>query len=237
MARRFRKPTGPAAGILVGAVAGLLVAAVVVAAGWDPDDDGPAAEPARTDPAAVADLLDAWERRRAGTYVLEARFRRTLEGRSGLSSTVVTAQRPPDRLVSQGGSIDGRVEGRKVSCTTTSTGKPRCVDEGPAPAYDEDVTQAREDLAGYVEGDRPVYLVDRVDGCFRLRLALAAPPALREYGETARLCFDEETGALVRSVVTREDGEDVTELVKLRTEVSDGDFALPAEPAERPGAG
>ena len=216
--------SSPLGAMLAGVLAGSLVAAVVLGAGWAPDRT----DEFRTDPEAVAGFLASWERSRTGTYRLESSFRRTVEGRSGIASTQEVVQRPPERLVSQGGSVEARVGGRLVSCATGPDDQLQCRDRGPAPPYEDEVAEELETLEDYVRDDRrPPYFVDRVDGCFRLRLAVELPAASRTYGETARFCFDPETGALLRSVVTRAASEDVTEMVELSAEVDDRDLRLP----------
>jgi hypothetical protein len=210
-----------------GALAGSLVAALVLGAGWAPDGEGD--DEFRTDPRAVADLLASWERSRTETYRLEAQFRRSVDGRPGIVTSQEIVQRPPDRIVSQGGSIEARLDGRLVSCATGPDDELQCRDRGPAPPYDDEVADAVDALEGYVRDERrPPYFVDRVGGCFRLRLAVELPAASRAYGEAARLCFDPETGALLRTVVTRVTSEDVTEAVDVTAEVEDRDLRLPA---------
>ena len=214
----------PLGAMVAGVLAGSLVAAAVLGAGWAPDRT----DEFRTDPEAVAGFLASWERSRTETYRLESSFRRTVEGRSGIASTQEIVQRPPERLVSQSGSVEARLDGRLVSCATGPDEELQCRDRGPAPPYEDEVAEELERLEGYVRDERrPPYFVDRVDGCFRLRLAIELPAASRTYGETARFCFDPETGALLRSVVTREGSEDVTEMVALTDEVDDRDLRLP----------
>src|SRR4051812_40055088 len=79
--REMRSRLSPAAGMAVGVVAGLVVALIVLVAGWEPARE---THPFRTDPAAVRGFLDAWRRSRTATYRLEVRFHRTVEGRSGI---------------------------------------------------------------------------------------------------------------------------------------------------------
>jgi hypothetical protein len=215
--------------MVAGALAGALVAGLVLGAGWVPDRT----DEFRTDPEAVEAFLASWERSRTETYRLESEFRRSVQDRSGIAAERVVVQRPPDRVVTQGGSVEARLDGRLISCATGPDGELQCRDRGVAPPYEEEVADELERLEGYVRDERrPPYFVDRIEGCFRLRLAVELPAASRAYGETARFCFDPDTGAPLRTVVTREGSEDVTEVAELTREVDDRDLRLPDEPSD-----
>ncbi|MGH2687131.1 MAG: hypothetical protein ACRDJP_16830 [Actinomycetota bacterium] len=224
-ARRFGAPcVGAAAGLVVGLVA----SAVMVGVGAL---DEPEPEPFETDPAAVAEFLEAWERSRTGTFVVVSRFTRSVAGRSGISSTTTLVQEPPTRIASQLGSITGRVGDREISCTTGPDGELQCLPGRTLPAYAEETEDELALLRRYVAAPgRDLYFVDRrtVDGrpgCFRLRLAYEIPtPPL---GETAVYCFDPATGAPTRTEIAREQGRDLTEAVEIRTEVTADDLELP----------
>ncbi len=229
--RALRAPLVLAAALLVGALTG--IAAAVLTGRTDP---GP---PARGEPGTgttttrlverpedAAAFLAAWERSRTATYVVESRFvRQTRAGASTLADIRV-AQRPPDRLVTGGGTLDGRLGGRRVACAADDEGVLRCRDGGEAPPYHEEVARERRDLERLVAGDQPLYAVGRDgEGCFVLRLTVIihAPP----YGVRARFCYDDATGAPTRVHVHGEDFVDRTDAIAVRAEVTDDDLRLP----------
>ena len=217
---------GAAAGVVVGG----LLAALVVGAGWLEE---PEPEPFVTDPAAVADFLEAWQRSRFGTFVVVSRFTRSVTGRSGISATVVLVQDPPTRIARQLGSVTGRVGDREIACTSGPDGELQCLPGRALEPYDEEALAEVALLRGYVAGrGRDLYFVDRQtiggnDECFRLRLAYDVPtPPL---GEVARYCFDGSTGAPTRTEVVRREGRDLTEALEVRTEVTEDDLRLPGQ--------
>src|SRR5438067_12287601 len=190
------RQTGPvrravAAGLLVG---GLAIAAL---ARWD-----------RPRSPAGPEFVAAWGRRLTGTYAVVDRIdRHLLNGRS-LVSEVRLAQRPPDRLRVGAEGVDGRVNGRLLGCVAVPGADIQWRDGGSAPPYQQDVDRQVRLLRRLVIGPRRAYDVHRVgDGCYRLELRarILAPP----YGEDATFCFDEATGAPLRSTVRRAEGTDV----------------------------
>jgi hypothetical protein len=218
----------PFAAPWVGAVAGVVVGTVLaVLLGASGRLDEPGEEPFETDPEAAAAFLDAWQRGRFETFVVESRFTRSVEGRSGLASESVLVQDPPTRILRQMGSVTGRVGDREIACTTPPTGGLQCLPGRRLPSYDREALDELAVLRRYVQGPgRLLYFVDRPDdGCFRLRLAVEMPdPPL---GETARYCFDDATGAPTRSEIIRRQGRDLTEAVSIRTEITEDDLRLP----------
>lgn len=221
---RARRVAAPWVGAVAGIVVGLVLAMLLAASGRL---DEPEEEPFETDPEAAADFLEAWQRGRFETFVVTARFTRSVEGRSGLASASVLVQDPPTRILRQMGSVSGRVGDREIACTTPPAGGLQCLPGRRVPSYDEEVLDEIAALRRYVEGrGRPLYFVDRTeDGCFRLRLAVRVPaPPL---GETARYCFDAATGAPTRTEIIRREGRDLTEAVDIRTEITDQDLRLP----------
>lgn len=177
------------------------------------------------DPAAAAALVAAWERAAAGTFVVRSSFERRLAGGATLSAESVLAQRPPDRLRRQAGTVSGRLGGRLVACTEVEGRHLPCVDAGPAPAYAVDVATEVAAVRRLVSGlSSPYAVTGGGSGCFALRLRVWGPAPV--YGTAARFCFDRATGAPVRTEVTRPEGTDVTVALELRRPTS-ADFHLP----------
>jgi hypothetical protein len=209
------------AGLVAGLLVGLLIAGVVVATGWL---DRPT--PQHGDDA-IAAFLQAWADNRNGTFITESTYVRTTDDDRELRSTVRVAQRPPSRLLVQFDSVEARVDGRPLRCTEDPAGRTLCGPEGPEGApYEEVVDAELETLLGYLVGDPPLYEVEGDgDGCFDLTLARDLPYA--PYGEAARFCFDEETGAMVLARIERPEATDVTEAVSVQSEVTDADLRPP----------
>ena len=209
------------AGLVGGLLVGLLLAGGVVASGWL---DRPT--PTHGDDA-IAAFLQAWADNRTGTFITEATFVRTGRNDAELRSTVRVVQRPPSRVVTQFDSVEARVDGRPLRCTEDPAGQTLCGPEGPEGApYAEIVDRELETLLGYLVGDPPLYDVEGDgDGCFDLTLARDLPYS--PYGEAARFCFDEATGAMVLAHIERLEATDVTEAYLVVGEVDDEDLRTP----------
>ena len=173
-------------------------------------------------------FLAAWRRSLEGTWAIDATFERRA-GTRRLSFEVHQAQRPPDRLRVAGATVEGRVGGRTVGCTTDASGQRSCRDGGPAPPYDDDVRSQVDTLATYFAGPAPLYRAEVSGGtCFGLVLqrAILSPP----YGERARFCFDRATGAPTLSEVHKRGSVDVTRAVAVRVPTA-ADLTPPSPPS------
>jgi hypothetical protein len=207
---------------------GCFAAALVIATATTEDADlRPGARP--DDGTAAEELVQAWERSRTATFVRTGTFeRRSDVTGSSISSEDVLAQRPPQRLHRQLGGIDGRDDRRELSCPSPPEGSPpeECTLGEPSGAsYDEDVAREVAALRTLVAGDEPVYAVGRGadPGCFELVLQRVEPRA--PFGQEARFCFDEATGAPGNSRVVYEGGiVEVVAVTDIRTDVADADL-------------
>jgi hypothetical protein len=221
------------AALAVGAVVGAGLAVIADGGGSEPVAVVP---PGPDDPdetaAAAAGFLEAWERSRTATYRSVSTFTRTTADGTTVSATSTLVQRPPDRLVAQGGAVAGWLDGERRRCDPTPDGV-RCQTVDAEGGWAAEVAADLAVLTGYVTGPRPLYRVAvDAEGCFRLRLARAvlAPP----YGTRARWCFDPATGAVTRLEVVRREATDVVVATEIDPEVTDADLAALATP---PGAG
>ncbi|HSL56423.1 MAG TPA: hypothetical protein VK866_01140 [Acidimicrobiales bacterium] len=197
-------------------------------------DDGarlaapPASDSVVESDAAAASFLAAWERSRTATYLVESTFVRTTPTGASVAAASTVVQRPPDRLVAQGGSVSGWLDGRRRVCDTTPEGV-RCQELDVEGSWAAEVAAELEILTGYVSGAAPLYRVATDDaGCHRLRLARAvlAPP----YGRRALWCFDAATGAVSRLEIERREATDVVVADRIVAAVTDADLAAVAEP-------
>ncbi|QGG96840.1 hypothetical protein [Actinomarinicola tropica] len=210
-----------AVGLLVGVLGGVGVAWLVD--DGDGSDDAPVEPEGPAETAEAADaLLVAWERSRTATFLSGSLLRRTTAAGATVELPIVVAQRPPDRVVSTGSSVSGVVGGETRVCDEQLDGLVRC--RSVATERDAAAAVERElaTLAGYLEGDLPLYRVAQDGDCFSLRLARAihAPP----YGQNARFCFDAESGAPSLQRVERAEGTDEVTLLSVRTDVTDADL-------------
>lgn len=199
-------------------------------AGEERPPEHEAADPAGAgSPDPVDAFLVAWERSLTGTWAMTAVFTRTAPGVRVEPLPARMAQRPPDRLSAQFGSIEGRLGGRIVGCAPGPDGALHCRDGGPAPAFDVEVDAEVDRLAkmlGRAGSEFPLYEVaDEGSGCFSLALVfdLPAPP----YGTGARFCFDAATGAPVLVEVRRAEATDRRVASQLRAALTDEDLRLP----------
>jgi hypothetical protein len=172
--------------------------------------------------AAAANFVAAWRRSRAGTWVVDATFERVTASGRRLAGQVHMAQRPPDRLVTGLGAVDGRRGDRRLACATDPGGALRCRDGAQVRPYAEEVDSEVATLRTYVHGPGAFYAVRQDGECFALRLSrqILSPP----YGSRARFCFDRATGAPVRSQVTRREATDRTVAGAVRARPSDVDL-------------
>jgi hypothetical protein len=215
------------AGVVGGLLVGVLLCGVVVATGWL---DRPT--PVRGDDA-IAAFLEAWRGNREGTFVVESTFERTTASGDQLESAVRVAQRPPDRVVVQFDSVDASVDGRPLRCVEGGAlegdvvpGELYCAPATEGPDYEEQTAEELDVWLGYLVGEPPLYAVEGDgEGCFDLDLVRDLPYA--PYGDHARFCFDEPTGAMTLARIERREATDVTEAVSVRGEVTDADLELP----------
>ena len=192
----------------------------------------PATETQRTGDRAASSFLDAWRRMLGGTYVVQSSFTRAAPGQTSFVSTRHLVQRPPDRLLSGLGAVEGRLQGKVVRCGTDADGNGRCFRSADdAPPYDQAVDDEVDALAAYVRGDRPPYaVVDFLDGCFRLDLRVQLPSPT--YGAHALFCFDGATGAPARTVIDRTDVIETTVADSITPVVTDADLEVPEDRGE-----
>jgi hypothetical protein len=218
--------------VIVGLVVGVLLGGGL--AWWSGRDDG--SDGASTDdeglvspdelgesPEAADAFVGAWERSRTATYLSGSLLRRELSTAATMELPIIVAQRPPDRVVSTGGSVQSEVGGENTVCDEQLDGLVQCGSGGSTADYDAGVATEVETLRSYFEGDTPVYRVAQSGACFDLRLtaAIQAPP----YGQNARFCFDEVSGAPTLQRIERTQGVDEVTLVSVRTDVTDEDLA------------
>lgn len=227
-----RRGRGPGAWAVLAAlsVGALVGAGLALGVGGD-DRAGPdlvvPADLDETDEAA-AGFLAAWERSRTATYRVVSTFSRATPTGEAVVATSTIVQRPPDRLVAQGGAVTGWLDGRRRVCDTTPDGV-RCQELDAGGGWAAEVASGLDLLTGYVTGPTPLYRVAVDDeGCFRLRLARAvlAPP----YGTRAQWCFDAATGAVARLEVERREGTDLVVADEIDPRVTDADLAALATP-------
>jgi hypothetical protein len=211
----------PATGLIAGVLVGVVGIAALAGAGWPERREEPTDAPAESAAAAIA-FLATWRESRLGTWVVDAHFvRRTPTGRE-LTTTVHTAQRPPDRLVVGLGAVDARRGGRRLACAPAADEALVCRDGGPAPAHAAEVDAELRTLAGYVSPTGFYAVAEEPGRCFRLRLraAMLSPP----YGQLARFCFDQETWAPVRSEIERFEAIDRTVAFRVSARPTDADL-------------
>lgn len=196
----------------------LVTCVLVAAAGCSGDGDDA--------PAAIESFLDAYERSRTATYVAEQTFTRAAEDGRSISYPRRIVQRPPDdRLVIGGGQAEGRLDGMVVLCSTSPDGTSRCDEGAEADPYSEEVHEEVANLRSLVEGETAIYEVRAgEDGCWSLHLRRQV--LTPTYGQQAGFCFDEATGAPLRTDVVREGVTDTVVTEAVRTEVTAADLRI-----------
>jgi hypothetical protein len=216
---------------LVGVIAGLIVAAGVIAVlaltGFfaSEPEKGPAED----------ELVAAYQRSRNATYALDGEASRTKPDGSQLVSGALIVQRPPDEIHRQYGSTSGRMNGRRLNCSTVD-GQYSCAEGAEVGPWDQMVTHELANLRSYFDSDHPVYKVERQsDGCFELTLVatIADPP----YGVRSVMCFDAPTGAM-RSIEIEHEGGVIERLeASAIRAIKPDDFKLEGDKAFDPRTG
>jgi hypothetical protein len=207
-------------------VAGLVVgiaATAAVAATRGPTEPRPA--PVHSSPDAAHAYIADWRRSQLATWKVLLRWRRQVGG-SQLEDNVSIAQRPPDRLSVAPGATEARHGNRSLACAPGDDGRLRCRDAGAAPPHDQEVATGEAVLKDQLTGRGRLYdVASSSPHCYdlRLRVSYPAPP----FGQRARLCFDDATGAPTLREIDRTQGRDVQEAVAVSGRVDDADLAPP----------
>ena len=213
-------------GASLGVVAGVVLTVVAAAAGWGGADAPPPPERPVADPAAAEALVAAWERSLTSRWVVRARVERRRGDEVLVDAERTTVQAPPDRLVREAGTVEGRLDGREVGCAPDPDDVPRCRAGAAVPPHPRAVAEQVDALRSAVDdpdGDGALYAVRARGDCFSLvqQRAYRRPP----FGERARFCFDAATGAPVLQETWRGDTVDRARAVEVR-EVRPADLEL-----------
>lgn len=213
--------------MLVGVAVGIGAVAMTGNEGSDAVDQSDLAEPGGL-PAQhrgnAVRFLDAWDRFRNGTFVVDLRFERTVTGKDvPLVSAGILVQQPPRRIVRAFGNESSVAADGAQTCELGADATSLCTAARPTEPYDVQVAGERSILSQYFSGDSPLYRVDApAANCFRLFLYRAMP--LAPYGDAAQFCFDDATGAMTLFETTTAGGGDRTVAERITTTVTEADF-------------
>jgi len=213
--------------VLLGVGVGVGAVAITGHDGSDAVGDTELADPQGLPPehrANAVAFLNAWERFRKGTFVVDLRFERTVTGKdSPLVSAGVLVQQPPRRIVRAFGN-ESSVQGDSAqSCELGADASSLCTATQATEPYDVQVAEELSVLSGYFSGDTPLYRVEApTPNCFRLFLYRAMP--LPPYGDAAQFCFDAATGAMTLFETTSANGSDRTTAEQITPTVTEADF-------------
>lgn len=216
-------------GILVGWVAVIAYAVLLVVAGVDGAHQQGRVERHAASTRAADRFVAAWERSRTATFLTVGTFERSspITG-ARIASQDIVAQRPPRRLHRQLGGVEGRDDDRLVVCPAAPQGTdgsaPCHLGEAAGTTYAESVMVEVDALGTMVSGSDPLYAVDEVEaGCFTLKQTRVEPRA--PFGIRARFCFDEGTGAPSATRVEYDGGiVEVFAAREIRAHVGDADL-------------
>ena len=229
----------PLAGSLAGALVGCLIVGGLFAAG------ALVVPRHHDDRDASADFLQAWERSRTGSFIVESDFRRRLGDGRTLYSASKLVQSRPNRIIRQFGGIDGVINGHPIICSTDQGGNFSCfAGSGTTVDFDESVARELDTFRSYfaapgtalsvrapattgappstadppgtagsagttpagTAGGTPGTTAPLValglyragygldPGCFELFQKIPYPDA--PYGTYAKICFEQDTGAM-----------------------------------------
>ncbi len=173
--------------------------------------------------AALQPFLDAFEASRTGTYKIDGRLEITEPGvEAGSSLDVTHVRRGRDAIEITGTSQLVTVDGRQQSCEVLPGAETVCgaiTDAAP-------VAETVAALAALFEGDEPDYLLyDDEPNCWQLVATSSPAPTL--WGQSTTICFDPETGAIVRQITSATNGVRTFVANTITAEVDDADLAPP----------
>jgi hypothetical protein len=213
--------------LLVGVAVGVGAVAVTGDGGSDAIDQADLADPSGLPAehrANAARFLEAWERFRNGTFVVELRFERTVTGKDvPLVSDGLLVQQPPRRIVRAFGNESSVFADAAQSCELGADATSLCAAASKSEPYVVQVAGELSILSQYFSGDSPLYRVEAPSAnCFRLFLYRAMP--LPPYGDAAQFCFDNATGAMTLFETTAAGGGDRTTAGRITTTVTEADF-------------
>lgn len=214
--------------LLLGVGAGIGAVAVTGDGGSDAVDQVELAAPSGLAPehrANAVDFLEAWERFRKGTFVVDLRFERTVTGKDvPLVSAGILVQQPPRRIVRAFGNESAVFGDGAQTCELGADASSLCTPAHRTEPYDVQVAGELSILAQYFSTDTPLYRVEApTPNCFRL--FLYRPMPLPPYGDAAQFCFDAATGAMTLFESTTSAGGDRTTAERITTTVTEADFA------------
>ena len=208
---------------------GIGVGAVVFTGGGDSNANNPPVLPDPSglppqDHANAVAFLNAWNRFRNGTFVVQLHFERTVTGKDApLVSSGILVQQPPRRIVRAFGNESSVFANGAQTCELGAQSSTLCTAAQQTDPYDVQVATELSILSQYFSGDTPLYRVEApTPNCFRLFLYRAMP--LPPYGDAAQFCFDAATGAMTLFEMTTSAGSDRTTADSITTTVTDADF-------------
>jgi hypothetical protein len=215
-------------GLLGGGGVGLLVAGVIDAARDEPVGKvslRPAAEAAAAEQAEGREaFLAAWRRYREATYRAELVFVRVAPDGRELRSTSTYTQQPPRRAIRSADALQLDAGPESLTCSTVN-GAFVCA-PGPAIDYAGSVDEELRVWRTALDGESPWYRITRpVEQCYELTLTRVLVDA--PYGDTARFCFDADTGALAKRQIVRTSATDTEEALSVTTKIPPDAFAPP----------
>jgi len=175
--------------------------------------------------AAASNFVEAWERMRLGTWVVDATYtRQTMDGRT-LNGSVYEARRPSDHLRIALGSVDATLNGRQIACGSSPEGEQACREiasiRDPRTTAIAEIERLRRSVLG---SGRYYDVATDASECFVLFPLVAVSE--EQWGSGTRFCFDTPTGALRLSEIRREGVIDITTAVSIRPDPSDADFKI-----------
>jgi hypothetical protein len=175
----------------------------------------------------AVNFLNAWQRFRMGTFVVNLRFERTVTGKDvPLVSDGILVQQPPRRVVRAFGNESSVFASDAQTCELGANETSLCTPSHQTDPYDVEVASELSTFSNYFSGQTPIYRVEApAANCFRLHLYRAMP--LPPYGDAAQFCFDSATGAMTLFETTSSDGTDRTTAQRITPTVTEADFARP----------
>ena len=213
--------------VLLGVGVGVGAAAFTSDDGSDAVDEVELADPRGLPPehrANAVGFLEAWERFRKGTFVVDLHFERTVTGKDlPLVSEGILVQQPPRRVLRAFGNQSSVFADSAQSCELGAEASSLCAPAHQTESYDVQVAQELSILSQYFSTDTPLYRVEApTASCFRLFLYRSMP--LPPYGDAAQFCFDSATGAMTLFEMTTASGGDRTTAMGITPTVTEADF-------------
>lgn len=223
----------------IGLVAGILLGvAVITAVNVSGHDLAPEREPVKvnrvSERAALA-FFDDWKKMQAGTWSVAFRYTRTTTDGREYNSDSLQAQAPPKSMSYSGNVLALLNDDVATVCGgLLAPGQTQQCSQTEIDSYKKRTDEGLDTVKHLVTGMTKLYDVGTIEGqpgCYDLykrpRLPIEESGRSVAWGDSATMCFDASTHALIRSTYKKDGAVDSLTATSVRTVVDPTQFEIP----------